>query len=216
MIGSTSTLRRALALVVAAAAPLGAQVITDPASPALAGSTVVDFSTLAVGNYTSFTVSDVTFAAALGGETVRVGAPGEGGGPYGPTGQHLQNNFGGTSTIRFDFGSPVSAFGFVHGAADLTWNLFAYDADGALLASTPVAPTGGSRTGGFIGLQSTGAGIAYATYTTSGSDWVLVDDFEYVSAGVTATPEPATLGLLGTGLVGLAAFGRRRRGRATA
>jgi hypothetical protein len=200
----------AAVLALASASTLSAQSITSPGDPALAGQTVIDFSGAALGQTTTLSVGGVTFSAP-GGSGVIV--ENDYAGNYNTSGQYLANQGWSFGTLRFDFGSAASAFGFNFGASDMTWTVTAFDAFGAVLASTSIAPTGGSNGGEFIGLSTGSANIAYGTVTGDASDYVMVDNFGFVAAdvGTTVTPEPASVALMATGLLGLVGVAHRKR-----
>ena len=64
------------------------------------------------------------------------------------------------------------------------------------------------------GTQTFFSNTASATFTTAGNYSML---FNYdVAANATSVPEPGTIGLLGTGLLGLGAYGMRRRNKKAA
>jgi hypothetical protein len=71
-----------------------------------------------------------------------------------------------------------------------------------------------NATGGFIGwegLDPNGlAETVYDDHSTGGPNGVLANIYEGTAPPITTTPEPSTLMLLGSGLVGLAGFVRRR------
>ena len=184
----------------------GAQQISSQADPSLTGSTLVDFSSATLGSYASLTFGNLTLTGIGGLFRIDNGYSGS----YGTTGNSLDNNQGQTQIIRFSFATAVDALGFGLGAADTrASNLTLYDASSNVLASyaTPFGPNYDQYTGFAV------AGISYADLTLqaygSGSyDYVLIDDVRYVDA--TATPEPASLALLGTGLLALIPIARRR------
>jgi len=125
--------------------------------------------------------------------------------------RYLDNNgsnvgySGSTSTIRFDFAAPVSAFAFNLGASNYLWVLTAFDAANNVIESFNLPITASSNGGEYVGLAN--AGMAYATLVASPGDWIFIDNFT-VAAQV---PEPETYAMLlaGLGLVGIAA--RRRK-----
>ncbi|MGZ9709896.1 PEP-CTERM sorting domain-containing protein [Glaciimonas sp. GNP009] len=121
--------------------------------------------------------------------------------------RYLDNNAGATSSIKFAFAAPVSAFAFNWGASDDVWTLTAFNSLNAAIESFVLPITHGSNAGDYVGLAD--ADISYATLITSTSyDFIFIDNFT-VAAGATNVPEPTSIALLGLGLMGFAAARRK-------
>jgi hypothetical protein len=179
-------------------------VITSTNDPALNGAGLIDFSSATIGSYSSLVIDGVTITAP--GNTVRVQNTYSG--DYNTTGNYLDNNAGSASTIDFTFDSPQVVFGFNYGALDDQWTLNVYDSDNNLIDATTVEPNHGSNAGEFIGIASSSANIAWASFTDSSSgDWILLDNLRFTP---TEVPEPSTLALAGLGGLGLLLFRRRK------
>jgi hypothetical protein len=206
-------LAAAAILAFAATSPLHAQTITSRADAALTGKSTIDFGSAAIGSYNTLTIDGVTFTPGAG-ELFFIDD--QYAGQYNTVGRYLTDRGNSFSSLRFDFGGVVSAFGFQFGASDYVWTLRAYDAFDMILASTSISPTGGSNAGDFFGLTTGSANISYATLSAGDGDYVMVDNFDFVrgpaAADVTVTPEPATVALFATGLLGLVGVARRKRG----
>jgi len=111
-------------------------------------------------------------------------------------------------TIQADFYGPFTAF------------LTAFDANGNPLASLTLNGVSNGLENGsalFMGLgDKSGDNISFIEYTistqviTGGSNDFAIDD---ISIGYHVTPEPSSLVLLGSGLLGLAGVARRKLGR---
>ncbi len=176
--------------------------ITSNSDASLSGGDVIDFAGQTLGSYTSLNVNNVTFN---GNQDLRISDIYAGN--YNTSGYYLDNGSDGFSSITFDFTVEVDAFGFNWGASDYSWTLSAYDNSGTLLETYTMPITSSSNNGDFYGISA--SAISYAELKlTSNSDWVMIDNF--TTAGNAPVPEPATMLLFGTGLVGLVGMRRRK------
>ena len=186
------------AVIVALSGFASASFITSSGDASLSGGNVIDFEDQTLGTYTSLTIDDVTFSAD--DNNLRLDDTYQ---QYNQTGIYLDNGTyagNGFSSLSINFDGGTSAFGFNWGMAEsfASWELTAYDASDTLIESYVLPSTGASSAGEFYGIAA--SGISYATLSWSGSyDWIGIDNFTYQAA----VPEPATLGLLTLGLLGL-------------
>jgi hypothetical protein len=201
--------------ILAAAALLAGNALATPitgtsaSGPVVPGATAtIGFENQGINTFSSLTIGNVTFTG-VGGSLRTTSAFA---GNYNTKGSRLMDNNGGvTNGFRFDFANAVSAFAFNFGASDVNWILNAYTASGTLLESLTLAPTRSNNNGGYFGLAD--AGIAYATLSAGSGDYVMVDNFTIAEQAPGVVPEPASLALLGAGLVGALAARRRKSQR---
>jgi hypothetical protein len=138
-------------------------------------------------------------------------------------GDHLVWNEGGQGQTNIDIGILFNS-GVFGGGAQIQADFFgafvatltAYDTVGNVIGV--VSMNGNSTSAGdgsaiFIGFQSSSANVGFLNFNVVdifGGDSLAIDTLTIYTNGT--TPEPASLLLLGSGLVGALAYGRRRLG----
>jgi hypothetical protein len=166
----------------------------DPVTnPFLTGGTMETFDSGPAGESATVALGNVTYQGINGTFTIGNTYIGE----YNTRGVYSIYNGGDgiPANFRFDFATPVQAFGFNWGAADVTWLLSAYDSNDVLLESFEVTPTAASNAGEYFGIAA--LNIAYATLVSQdveASDWVFIDNFTTAGDAIPvgpAVPVPA-------------------------
>ncbi|MEO7086633.1 MAG: PEP-CTERM sorting domain-containing protein [Gemmatimonadaceae bacterium] len=152
----------------------------------------------------------VTYSVASGSLTIDEGGGFTGGFLDGPT----YPDWSAVGPLTATFDSPTHGFGFLtNGTAGDNVTVDIYR--GA--TKTSYTFTGIQSLPGdlFIGFVSDATDITSAVIGGDSDLYTFaVDDFTFLpAASTTSTPEPATFGLLATGLVGIAGIARRRKSR---
>ena len=109
------------------------------------------------------------------------------------------------SPIVFTFATPVFGVGLFNTSLVDAERFEVFDASDNLLGSIDL-PHAFINFGGFTSTVGIAKGVVTPISPTNGS--IYIDD---LTVGAAAVPEPSTLLLLGTGLVGLVGYGRRQK-----
>ena len=193
-----------------AVAPIGAQ--QSSSTGPKAGSTVVNFNGLSNGSVVGSQIAGMTVSPNACANTA-LGGFFFGGDPVqisNLTGMASSCNGGAVNpypSITFTFSQTIDSFGFT-GLTTGTWINFLTSGGSTNVAMTPFSAS-------WAGITNS-AGFTSVTISANGNGALALDDLSYTGAPirVSATPEPASLALLATGLVGVVGFARRRKNNA--
>lgn len=111
------------------------------------------------------------------------------------------------SQATFNFSTPISYFGAYFGGLQLQ-NTITFNDGTPRSVDVPFSGMPGGFS--FTGFTSQTGGITSVT-VVAGSDITSVDDVFFGDQAVVATPEPASMALVGTGLLALAGWSRRKK-----
>jgi len=193
------------------AAFLGA--VTWPANPGMAMESFEGLNPTNSFTASSFPLPDFTLTELSGGDELGVFNVPAGWGGYATDGQnYIQYQSDSNQTLRFDFGSAINAFGINitdwGDWADPGQLVFSNDAgDSFTIAVTPRA----NNNYMFYGVVNDSMQFNRVEFlNTVPGEAYAIDEVYYGNSGAPQIPEPATLSLVGLGLLALA---RRRKNR---
>jgi hypothetical protein len=155
---------------------------------------------------TSTTVGDVTFSTS---GTSLNGALNFTGWPTGTTEPSLVSGAG-INTLTITLPSDVTAIDFYDGPHDFSlFTIAITDSDGGTYSNGALFQTGSIANPLFFGVTTTGSFTSFTITTQASVDTMTLDDVQ-TGEGQSQTPEVETLLLVGTGLLGMGYFRRRR------